>query len=162
MRKAGPQKLNKIFHQGSLQKLQARSQELNQVKQAATELFEQFGLSQVRMANIRNGIMVIEASSAPWANRLKQLRQNLLSELRQQLPSLVSIEVVINPALNTVSANNEPSLKKTDETISSKHHLSKQAALHITDLASHAPKGLKEKLLKLASLADDEDLDKRS
>ena len=160
MRKSAPQQLNRLFKQGSLQKLKNRSSELNQINQAASQLFEQFGLTHVRMANIRNGVMVIEAGSAPWANRLKQLRQNILSELRKQLPSLVSIEIVINPEVNQASSTSSlPSKieKNQDAAHHSKHHLSKKAAAHIIELAAHAPAGLKEKLLKLAAQADDTD-----
>lgn len=155
MRNAGPQKLDKLLHQGtSLQKLQEKSLELHNLTLATNELFKQFGLSQVRMANIRNGIMIIEASSAPWANRLKQLRQNLLSELRQQLPSLISIDIVINPSLNTIKQQNTKDDAILNKNSSKKHRISRQAATHITTLAEQAPDDIKERLLKLAQLAE--------
>lgn len=73
------------------------------------EALDRLKLGQCRLAHLNQGTAIIEAPSAVWLNRLKQLRFQLLSELRNQLPSLITLEFTINPKLANIKP--EPSQK---------------------------------------------------
>lgn len=53
-----------------------------------------------RVANFRQGVIVLETANASWKMRLRYEQTQLLSTLRAQiLPSLSSIDIRINPDL---------------------------------------------------------------
>jgi len=140
-----PQPLEKLLNDSQFRQICRHSQVLQTLQRQFQICCDKHGLRQCRVANFRNGILVIEVGSAAWRQRLNLLRATVLSELRQSLPQLVSLEVVQNPAMANVPASRpSPEVKRT---------ISPQAAAHLEELAATAPPGLKEKLRKLAALA---------
>ncbi|MCX2957597.1 MAG: DciA family protein, partial [Serratia symbiotica] len=78
-----------------------------------------------RVANLRQGILVLEAANASWMMRLRYEQPMLLSTLRAQiLPSLTSIDIRINPGL---MANGEHRFKNTQQAAPLRRHLSQES-----------------------------------
>ncbi|CDG47253.1 DUF721 domain-containing protein [Serratia symbiotica] len=104
-----------------------------------------------RVANIRQGILVLEAANASWMMRLRYEQPMLLSTLRAQiLPSLSSIDIRINPGL---MANGEHRVKNTQQAAPLRRHLSQESARAVMGLANHSPEKLRKILEQLAALA---------
>ncbi|KKA45318.1 MULTISPECIES: DUF721 domain-containing protein [Salinivibrio] len=102
-----------------------------------------------RVANYRDGVLVVEAGSAAWAMRLNYERQHLLSVLRQKgLASLTTIEVKINPAL--AAADRE------DKETAPSRHLSQASGELLRALGDNASPKLKARFEALAKLAEDQ------
>lgn len=129
---------------GQLAKIQQKSEKLQEINQILTSELLPGSDEYCRVANLRQGILVIEVTSGVWSTRLTQLRSNLLSELRSSiLPTLISIEIKVNPSL---FVQPEP-LKANSRKISA------QTAEHLAALAEHSPPELAQKLQRLAALA---------
>jgi len=144
-----PQPLEQLLDNGQFRQLCHHSQVLRILQRHFVAFCDTHGLRLCRVANYRNGILVIEVGSAAWRQRLQLLRSLLLTEMRAQLPQLASLEVVQNPAIAKARAdalvpgNSPPQTKK----------LSQATASHLEALADKAPPGLREKLRRLAALA---------
>ncbi|WP_341502935.1 DciA family protein [Gallaecimonas sp. GXIMD4217] len=141
--------------------LQQRALLLRRLNQAYAKLVGEPLASQSRVANLRQGTLVIEVASAAWLTRLRYQREELLSQFRQQIhPSLTSLDLRINPAaarrpgspeqrdVLTTPIQGQDSLKENRRRISS------EAAARLKELAADAPPGLKEKLERLAALSE--------
>ncbi|MDF7670546.1 DciA family protein [Orbaceae bacterium ESL0721] len=101
-----------------------------------------------RVANYRQGLLILEVSSASWLSRLKYEQSDLILGIRQKLlPALSSIQYKINPDLTHKPVVN----KQPTESLSSKMTL--QSAFYLHMLAEHAPEKLKKQLIKLANHA---------
>jgi len=140
-----PQPLEQLLNDGQFRRLCRHSQVLRTLQRHFGACCDKHRLQQCRVANFRNGILVIEVGSAAWRQRLNLLRVTLLSELRQQLPQLVTLEVVQNPAMVNAAGSRTSTERK--------RKISPQAAAHLEALAATAPPGLQEKLRRLAALA---------
>jgi len=103
-----------------------------------------------RVANVRQGILVLEAANASWMMRLRYEQPMLLSTLREQiLPSLSSIDIRINPGL---MANGEHQVKNTQQAAPLRH-LSQESAMALRRLANRSPEKLRNIFERLAALA---------
>ncbi|WP_051326529.1 MULTISPECIES: DUF721 domain-containing protein [Aliagarivorans] len=141
-----PLELSKLLHQKQFSHLEAQINNKQQFQQAAGAVLTEFHLDNCRASYARQGVILIEAPSAAWQNRLKQLRFDLLSRFRQALPGVVSLDIKINPKLNSIKPEAAP--KST-----AKQQLSPTAAKHITEVSERVGGELAEKLKKLAALA---------
>lgn len=104
-----------------------------------------------RVANYRQGILVIETASASWLLRLRYEQMRLLSALRQQLlPALAAIEFRINPNFET-SGHPAPS-QHLLRPMACKP-ISTHSAQQLYLLAQRASPNLRAILLKLAAMA---------
>ncbi len=143
--KKPPQDLNQLIHQQGLLPSIAEKAELllhldHHVKQMITGPVTE----QLKVANFRGGILVIETTTAAWAARINFQKPKLLQQLQTEtLPMLSAIEVKVNPALNL-------SASKLRE---NHNQISEIAALHIQALAEHTEGSLGQKLKRLAALA---------
>lgn len=101
-----------------------------------------------RVANYRNGILVLECASAAWVTRLNYDRQYLLSSLRQtQLSALTTIEIKVNPELAAATREQHKPIAATGASLST------QAAAGLINLASFTPEKIATRLRKIAKLA---------
>lgn len=126
-------------------KIQQKSIELQEINHFVTSQLMPGCESYCRVANLRQGILIIEVASGAWATRMKANRLSLLAQLRQQLlPTLSSIDIQINPKL-FVSHQPPP--------VPNSRKISDATAEHLAALADSAPKELAEKLQRLANLA---------
>lgn len=102
-----------------------------------------------RVANFRDGILVLECSSSAWATRLNYERQHLLSSLRKtMLPSLMTIEIKINPALAQAEID---SYRKKAEIPAP---ISPSAADSLLTVASITSEKIAKKLIDIAKLSE--------
>ncbi|WP_025738860.1 DUF721 domain-containing protein [Salinivibrio socompensis] len=102
-----------------------------------------------RVANYRDGVLVIEVGSAAWAMRLNYERQHLLSVLRTKgLASLMTIDVNINPALAAAD--------RTEQEKAPTRHLSQASGELLRALGEGASPTLKARFNALAKLASDQ------
>lgn len=159
MRDSRPLLLDTLFDDTDmLRNVQQRAIALIKLNKAVKALLPKQLHEFCRVANYRQGILVLEVANASWLTLLRYEQQTLLSTLRGEiLPSLVSIDIKINPKLSTNKQTAEnlvhryiPESTKDDVPI---RQLSEQSAKQLKELAARSPKRLKEKLERLAALA---------
>ena len=152
MRDNEPKVLTSLLSQGALlSKIKERSIALNQLSKVIDELLPTPLNQQYRIANYRQGVLILEVSSASWLTRLKYEQSNLLSGIRQKiLPSLSSIQYKINP---TIATNYSQSVILSAKNVKISNVISKQTAIYLNAVAEQAPDKLKKQLIKLANHA---------
>ena len=152
MRGNEPKVLTSLLSQGALlSKIKERTVALSQLTKVIDELLPTPLNQQYRIANYRQGVLILEVSSASWLTRLKYEQSNLLSGIRQKiLPSLSSIQYKINP---TIATNYSQSVILSDKNVKISNVISKQTAIYLNAIAEQAPDKLKKQLIKLANHA---------
>ncbi|KGT88360.1 hypothetical protein NG99_21640 [Erwinia typographi] len=160
MRDSRPQSIENLFEategQGVLQSIQQRAIALNRLNLAVQGVLPAQMHPWCRVANFRQGILVLETANASWMMRLRYEQSSLLSALRAQiLPSLTAIDITINPSL---AAKGQESVQKNGsrsevEENSPGRQLSEQSAEILRGVASRSPEKLKRIIERLASLA---------
>lgn len=160
MRDSRPQSIESFFDmaqdQSVLQNVQQRAIALNKLNRAVQGVIPAQLHPWCRVANFRQGILVIETANASWLMRLRYEQSSLLSALRAQiLPSLTSIDIRINPSL---AAKGQESVQETSNQVKGAEkpplrQISEQSAEILRSVASQSPEKLKKILERLASLA---------
>ena len=152
MRDNEPKVLTSLLSQGALlSKIKERTVALSQLTKIIDELLPPPLIQQYRVANYRQGVLILEVSSASWLTRLKYEQSNLLSGIRQKiLPSLSSIQYKINP---TIATSYSQSVILSDKNVKISNVISKQTAIYLNAVAEQAPDKLKKQLIKLANHA---------
>lgn len=163
MRDSRPQLLDILFddasatEKGPLHNVQQRATALLKLNRAVKGLLPAQLHPWCRVANFRQGILVLETANASWMMRLRYEQPALLSALRAQiLPSLSSIDIRINPSLMAKADALVQNAAKTapDAVDTTKmRHLSQQSADELRGLASRSPERLRKALERLAALA---------
>lgn len=163
MRDSRPQLLDVLFddaltaEQGPLHNVQQRAVALLKLNRAVRGLLPAQLHPWCRVANFRQGVLVLETANASWMMRLRYEQPSLLSALRAQiLPSLSSIDIRINPALMAKGDRQVQSGVKTTENAQAGaplRHLSQESANELRRLAARSPEKLRKTLERLASLA---------
>lgn len=163
MRDSRPQLLDVLFDdasaedKGPLHNVQQRAVALLKLNRAVKGVLPVQLHPWCRVANFRQGILVLETANASWLMRLRYEQPALLSALRAQiLPSLSSIDIRINPALMAKGSNLVQDAAKTlgkTQTNVPMRHLSQESAEELRVLASRSPEKLRKVLERLASLA---------
>ncbi|MGL5359008.1 MAG: DUF721 domain-containing protein [Shewanella sp.] len=143
--KKPPQDLSQLLHQsGQLPNLAEKAELLLYLDQHVKQIVTGPVAEQLNVANFRQGILVIETTSAAWAARINFQKSKLLAQLQAEtLPILTAIEVKVNPRLALYEPKPKPAHKA----------LSPVAAEHIAALAENISGTLGEKLKRLAALA---------
>lgn len=126
------------------QNVAQRAIALNKINQQVKQALD--CQDQCRVANYRQGILVIELASSSWTWRLNYQKNQLIKDLRNQgLPNLKNIEFTINPELNTLNDSSEHTNQRKP--------ISSQTADHLTEIKHLASSKLSERLERLANLA---------
>ncbi|MCL1115191.1 MULTISPECIES: DUF721 domain-containing protein [Shewanella] len=143
--KKPPQDLSNLVHlSGRLPELAEKAELLNNLNKYVKQILNGPVAEQLKVANLRQGVLVIDTTSAAWAARINFQKQKLLQQLQMDtLPMLTAIEVKVNPGL----ALTKPPVNTNQNAIST------TAAQHIEALAEHVEGTLGEKLKRLAALA---------
>ena len=90
---------------------------------------------------------MILCQSPAWATRLKMQREAILDNFRQKiLPDLAGIDIEVSP-------NTQLQYAKTEEINTEGPKISEQAAVYLLALAQNSEGELKQKLQRLAELA---------
>ncbi|MFB6435122.1 MAG: DUF721 domain-containing protein [Candidatus Malihini olakiniferum] len=163
MRDSRPQSLESLFdsvsggNKGHLHDVKEHAMALLKLNRAIKGLRSSQLHPWYRVANYRQGHLILETANASWLMRLRYEQPTLLSTLHSQiLPSLASIDIRINPALaanGDEPISGEENLRAQRSLDTPTRTLSEQSAEKIRDLASHSPEKLKKILERLASLA---------
>ncbi|MBK0001149.1 MULTISPECIES: DUF721 domain-containing protein [Erwiniaceae] len=160
MRDSRPQSIESYFDQAQdksmLQNIQQRAIALNKLNRAVQGVIPAQLHPWCRVANFRQGILVIETANASWLMRLRYEQSSLLSALRAQiLPSLTSIDIRINPSLAAKGHESvqESSIQAQKAEKPPIRQLSEHSAEILRSVASQSPEKLKKILERLASLA---------
>ncbi|RKS84721.1 hypothetical protein DES39_1936 [Orbus hercynius] len=147
MRKSVPQAVNNLFNGSTFLTIQERSVALSRLNHLLAQHIPHALYKQCRIANYRQGVLIIEVSSASWLTRLRYEQEKLRSLLRQNgLSGLSSIQFKINPELNA----NKLLLNSGSNSIPSRV-ISPESAKHLLILADSCPPKLKNNLIKLAN-----------
>ncbi|NUF50050.1 DUF721 domain-containing protein [Gilliamella sp. ESL0250] len=152
MRFNEPQVLTSIITQAScFSKIQERTNALKTLAKEVNDLLPSPLNQQCRVANYREGVLILEVSTAGWLTRLKYEQSNLISEIRKNiLPSLSSIQYQINPDIS-VKLSHRHSQTVKSSLVSSV--MTAKSAMFLYALAENAPDKLKKQLIKLANHA---------
>ncbi|MGL9759904.1 MAG: DUF721 domain-containing protein [Symbiopectobacterium sp.] len=164
MRDSCPQSLKSLFdsvlgeNKSPLHDVQQRAIALLKFNLAVKGLLPPQLYSWCRVANYRQGRLILETANASGLMLLRYEQPALLSALRAQiLPSLVSIDIRINPAL-AAKGDETVVLGKDNYRLESKkldtlpRQLSKRSAEMLRNLAGNSPEKLRKTLERLASL----------
>ncbi|WP_127959505.1 DUF721 domain-containing protein [Serratia microhaemolytica] len=164
MRDSRPQLLDALFadtasrEKESLHHVRQRAITLLKLNQTVKSLLPVQLHPWCRVANFRQGVLVLETANASWMTRLRYENASLLAALRREiLPSLSSIDIRINPALMVAGAQQLKSRTGTVENVSAKaplRHLSQESAEQLRGLAARSPEKLRKALERLAALAE--------
>ncbi|MBV7315763.1 DUF721 domain-containing protein [Shewanella sp. NIFS-20-20] len=140
-----PQDLCQLLHgNGQLPEIAEKAELLNQLDRELKQLISGPVVDQLKVANLRHNVLVLETSAAIWATRINFQKTRLLQQLQQQtLPMLTAIEVKVNPGLAFREV--EPQVNR--------RHISENTAHHLDALAEQAGGELGQKLKRLAALA---------
>lgn len=143
--KKSPQDLSHLLHlSGKLPNMVEKAELLNHLNNHVKQMIGGPVADQLKVANLREGVLVMETSSAAWAARINFQKPMLLRQLQAEtLPMLTAIEVKVNPSL----------VKRADKPQIHHRHMSEAAAQHIEALAEHVDGELGLKLKRLAALA---------
>ncbi|RJG50041.1 DUF721 domain-containing protein [Motilimonas pumila] len=150
MRKNHPCSLSKLAAGSSFKKMKQRADLLSELDRVLQSVLERHNIKHGKIANFRTGTLIIGVPSAIWLTRFNFCRSQILTDLRQHISALVSVEAKILPQM---------AYQKTDVKIPSRPQkanprvISETSASHILSAAEHAEGKLKEKLLRLAALA---------
>lgn len=160
MRDSRPQFLKNLFddagQESMLQNVQQRAVYLQRLNRAVKGILPAPLHPWCRVANFRQGVLVLETANASWLMRLRYEQATLLGVLRAQiLPSLTSIDIRINPSLAV--KGQESVQENTTQTGTEKYEvnrqLSEQSAEALREVAKRSPEKLRETVERLASLA---------
>lgn len=147
-----PKPVNELMGKWS-KKLDSFSDKTSNLKRLQEEVERSLGpilSKKCRVANYREGTLIIEAVSATLATRLNYLKSDMLSHLRKAgFVECCQIKITSNP--NAQQRLSEPRSKKATPT--TYRVMSDETAEQLKALAEHAPGKLQEKLLKLAAHA---------
>lgn len=160
MRDSRPQSLENLFddagQESMLQNVQQRAVALLQLNRAVKGILPAPLHPWCRVANFRQGILVLETANASWLMRLRYEQATLLSALRAQiLPSLTSIDIRINPSLAVKGQKSvqENTTQTEPKPYAVNRQLSKQSAEALREVAKRSPEKLRATIERLASLA---------
>lgn len=132
-----------------LQQFSNKNQENKQLQKLLEQILDANMLAKCAIANYQDGTLVLNAQSAAVAMRLNYMKMSILSDFRRLgLPELCQIKIQTSP-------RNAKSQQATQQPPNSeKKRLTKSAQQSLLEVAEHAPDSLKEKLERLAKLAD--------
>jgi hypothetical protein len=144
---------------GTLAQIQEKSNSLalltNIVRQICPDLPE----DAFHIANCRQETLIIEVKSPVWGQRLQFERNNIATALFEQTNgNFTKIDIKVNPQGFSQSRiqkteNNQIATKQKENTIKSTDFVNEKTSKQFMEIAKNAPKGLKEKLEKLAKVA---------
>jgi hypothetical protein len=150
MRDHRPTSTEQLIQSAGFSKIQQHAQKIAQANLAISSILAPNVAKMCRVANIRGGYLLIEASSAAIKMKLDYDRLYLLSQLRSQgFANLMSIEIKVNPGLYL----NEKTTEIKEESKTRKHAVSDVAADYLRMVAQDAPDKIKKRLENIANLA---------
>jgi len=143
---------------GTLAQIQEKTKSLVLLSDIVRKICPDLPLDAFTIANCRQETLIIEVKSPVWGQRLQFERNNICKTLIAETDGhFQKIQIKVNPQgfrhkteaqvnLNVVTA--KPIITETND-----FSVNNKTAKQFMDIAKNAPKGLKEKLEKLARVA---------
>ncbi len=145
---------------GTLAQIQTKTNSLSILANIVRQICPDLPESAWHIANFREQTLVIEVKSPVWGQRLQFERNNICQALIKSTDnSFNQIKIKVNPhgftqVCHTVNEANRNSEHTQDKpVVLSAKSIHSAPAKHLLEIAQNAPKGLKEKLEKLAKVA---------
>lgn len=150
MRDHRPKAAEDILSEHQAFQLHQHAARLAQLNTLVQRVIPELARPHCRVANYRQGILIIECSSATWLTRLNYQRTELLSLLRKaNLSSLTTIEFKVNPSFQSLVRDNHYDQFKPKKSV-----ISHQSAQYLQSIANDAPQALKKRLEAIAALTE--------
>jgi hypothetical protein len=151
-RPKAPKDMSSLFNSmtGTLAQIKAKTNSLSQLCSIVRQICPDLPEDAINISNFINKTLVIEVKSPVWGQRLQFERNNICRSLTEHTQGQFSqIEIKVNPYGHQQAAKQVSYTKKVPPS----KNISIDTAKHLLEVAKNAPKGLKEKLEKLASIA---------
>lgn len=133
-----------------LKQFSHKNKENKKLEEMLADILDANMFSKCTIANYEQGTLVLNAQSAAVAMRLNYIKMNMMSEFRKRgLPELGQIKIQTSPRSAISSQKNNLTKAKPE-----KKRISKETQQSLLEVAKNAPDSLREKLEKLAKLAD--------
>lgn len=146
---------------GTLAQIQTKTNSLTTLADIVREICPDLPADAWHIANCRQDTLIIEVKSPVWGQRLQFERNTICNALINNTEgNFNKIEIKVNPQgfrqkRHEVTAKNKAELlnstQKTEHKVQTS--VNKKTEKQFLDIAKNAPKGLKEKLEKLALVA---------
>ncbi|MGR5067886.1 MULTISPECIES: DUF721 domain-containing protein [Vibrio] len=147
MRDHRPTATDDLIAESQFKQIQQHAGEILQLNQALQSILPKGTADHCRVANIRNGHLLIDVSSAAIKMKVDYDRLMILNKLRTQgYAKLMSVEVRINPSLYRNRFEHDDRPKRPP--------LTEAAANSLMIIADIAPPKIKERLKRLADMAE--------
>ncbi len=157
-RPKAPKDMSTLFNSttGTLAQIQSKTNSLSLLSDIVRQICPDLPEDAFNIANFVQTTLIIEVKSPVWGQRLQFERNTICKELAEQTQGQFSqIEIKVNPQghrqtpnQKTYQHNNSSNEKSSVQSIST------STASHLLEIAENAPKGLREKLEKLAANAN--------
>ena len=154
-RPKAPKDMSTLFNSttGTLAQIKAKTNSLSQLCSIVLQICPDLPEDALNITNFINNTLVIEVKSPVWGQRLQFERNTICRSLAEQTQGQFSqIEIKVNPYGHQQAAK-KTSYARQAKSIPTKS-ISTSTAKHLLEVAENAPKGLKEKLEKLARIAN--------
>ncbi len=133
---------------GTLAQIQVKTNSLALLADIVRQICPDLPEDAWHIANFQQNTLIIAVKSPVWGQRLQFERNKICQSLTQATQGqFQKIEIKVNPITQKKAIG-----KQTQ--INSQSPISTNTAKQLTEIAKNAPKGLKEKLLKLARHAN--------
>jgi hypothetical protein len=153
-----PKDMSTLFNSttGTLAQIQAKTNSLNLLSDIVRQICPDLPEDAFNIANFVQSTLIIEVKSPVWGQRLQFERNNICRKLIEVTQGqFTKVDIKVNPQGHRQSPN-----QNTYQYIASVHdkssmqNISTDTASQLLDIAEKAPKGLKEKLKRLAANAN--------
>jgi hypothetical protein len=149
MRDHRPTLANDLISHSQFSEISKHAQEINQLNVLVKQTLSLGMRDFVRVANIRDGYLMLEVANASLKMKLGYERLNILNQLRNQgFSRLVSIEIKINPEIYRASL---PTAAEREA--APRRQVSSVAADLLNMVAQNASPKVKKRLENIANLA---------
>ncbi len=156
-RPKAPKDMSTLFNSttGTLAQIQSKTNSLSLLSDIVRQICPDLPEDAFNIANFVQTTLIIEVKSPVWGQRLQFERNTICQELIKQTQGKFSqIEIKVNPQGHRQTPNRKTyQSNKSSNDKNSVQSISPSTAAHLLDIAQNAPKGLKEKLEKLAAKA---------
>tara|TARA_R110001583_G_scaffold3965_10_gene23874 strand:- start:4854 stop:5378 length:525 start_codon:yes stop_codon:yes gene_type:complete len=166
-RPIAPKDMSTLFNSttGTLAQIQSKTNSLNLLSDIVRQICPDLPEDAFNIANFVQTTLIIEVKSPVWGQRLQFERNIICRELiKQTQGQFLQIEIKVNPQGHRQIPNQQTyqNIPLSNNSLSTNAHLKSKGSLqsmsastasHLLEIAQNAPKGLKEKLEKLAANA---------
>lgn len=131
---------------GTLAQIKAKTNSLASIADIVRQICPDLPVDVWKVGNISENTLFIEVKSSAWSQRFQFEKMNIIRTLEKETKGLINnIEIKVSPFSNR-AIKQKPLPPKTQ-------FISAKTADQLLEVAKNAPKGLKEKLEKLAELS---------